>query len=76
MLKITLTRSLIGFAANQHRIARALGLGKTGSSVCQPDTPAIRGMIHKIRHLLTVETVVDTVAAKPGAVAAVIEGES
>ena len=28
MLKITLTKSLIGFAANQHRVARALGLGK------------------------------------------------
>ena len=66
MLKITLTRSLIGFAANQHRVARALGLRKTGSSVYQPDNDPIRGAIHKIRHLLTVETVADdSVPAKP-----------
>jgi len=67
MLKITLTKSLIGFAANQTRIARALGLGKTGSSVRQADTAPIRGMIHKIRHVLTVETVEDDAATAAGA---------
>jgi len=46
MLKITLSKSLIGFAANQHRVARALGLGKTGSTVYQADTAPIRGMLH------------------------------
>ena len=76
MLKITLTKSLIGFAANQHRIARALGLGKTGSSVFQADTAPIRGMIHKIRHVLTVETVSDDAAAQSKAVAVGANGSN
>ena len=34
---------------------RRLGLRKLGQTVEQPDTPAVRGMIHKVRHLVTVE---------------------
>lgn len=53
-LKITLTRSLIGRPADQRATVKALGLGKTNSSVEQEDTATIRGMIRKVEHLITV----------------------
>lgn len=56
-LKITLTRSLIGRPENQRATVKALGLGKTNSSVEQDDTAVIRGMIRKVEHLLTVEEI-------------------
>ena len=54
-LKITLKKSQIGFERSQGLTARALGLGKVGSSVTQPDNPAVRGMIRKLHHVLVVE---------------------
>ena len=56
-LKITLTRSLIGNKQDQRATVRALGLGKIGTSVVQEDNPTIRGMIHKVEHLVKVEEV-------------------
>lgn len=53
-VKITLTRSLIGFEKSQRLTAQALGLGKVGSSVTQPDTPSVQGMIQKLSHVVTV----------------------
>lgn len=58
-LKITLTRSLIGRPEDQRATVKALGLGKTNSSVVQEDTPAIKGMVRKVEHLVTVEEVQD-----------------
>ncbi len=55
MLKITLTRSPIGYAKDQRATAEALGLRKLHHTVVQQDTPSVRGMLHKIRHLVTVE---------------------
>jgi large subunit ribosomal protein L30 len=52
---ITLVRSTTGFKDNQEVVARGLGLRKLHSSVVRNDTPAIRGMIHKIRHLVEVK---------------------
>jgi len=57
MLKITLRKSLIGYEKDQRLTANALGLGKVGSSIVQPDNPAIRGMIKKLVHVLNVEAV-------------------
>lgn len=54
-LKITLTRSLIGYEKSQRLTANALGLGKVGSSVTQPDSAPIQGMIRKLAHAVTVE---------------------
>ncbi|HUK34013.1 MAG TPA: 50S ribosomal protein L30 [Vicinamibacterales bacterium] len=54
-VKITLVKSPIGFKDNQEKVVRGLGLRKLHSSVKLKDTPAIRGMIHKVRHLVTVE---------------------
>lgn len=55
-LKITLVRSAqCGVKKDQTATAKALGLRKIGDSVEQPDSPGIRGMIFKIKHLVNVE---------------------
>jgi len=54
-LRITYTTSAIGVKEDQKETVRRLGLTRLGQTVEQPDTPAIRGMIHKVRHLVTVE---------------------
>ena len=58
-LKITLTRSLIGRPEDQRATVKALGLGKMNSFSVQEDTPAIKGMIRKVEHLVTVEELQD-----------------
>ncbi len=58
-LKITLTRSLIGRPQTQRKTVKSLGLGKMNSSSVLPDNPAIRGQIHKVQHLVSVEEVND-----------------
>jgi large subunit ribosomal protein L30 len=55
-LKITLMRSTIGFDERQARVVEGLGLRRIRHSVVLPDTPETRGMILKVRHLVTVET--------------------
>lgn len=57
MLKITLTRGMVGKKETQKKVVQALGLGKYGSSVVHADSPTIRGMVTKVSHLVTVETV-------------------
>lgn len=54
-LKVTLVKSPIGRSADQHKTLRALGLGKVNSSHALPDNDATRGMIFKVKHLVTVE---------------------
>ena len=54
-LRVTWTKSAIGYAGRQKRTVRALGLKRLRHSVEHDDTPAIRGMIDKVRHLVTVE---------------------
>ena len=58
-LKITLTRSLIGRPENQRVTVKALGLRKLNSSIEQEDSATVRGMIHKVEHLVTVEELQD-----------------
>jgi len=53
-LQITLTRSLIGRPEDQRATCKALGLKKTNSAVIHSDTPAIRGMLKKVAHLVEV----------------------
>ncbi len=64
-LTITLKKSMIGFEKSQGLTARALGLGKVGSSVTQPDNGCVRGMIHKISHVLLVESDGSVVSTPP-----------
>jgi large subunit ribosomal protein L30 len=53
-LKITLRKSTIGFNKDQARVVEGMGLRRIGHSVELPDTPATRGMILKVRHLVEV----------------------
>ncbi|HLI49613.1 MAG TPA: 50S ribosomal protein L30 [Chthonomonas sp.] len=55
-LRITLRRSPIGYEKSQGLTLRALGLRHLHQTVEKADTPAIRGMINKVVHLVTVET--------------------
>ncbi len=56
-LKIKQIRSTIGCIEKQKRTIRALGLGKLQKSVIHSDSPSIRGMIAKVRHLVRWEEV-------------------
>ncbi len=57
MLKITQTRSIIEQLEAAKRTIKALGLGRPNYTVVKKDTPQIRGMIRKVRHLVSVEEV-------------------
>ena len=54
-LKITLIKSPIGYSTRQKNTVRALGLRRMGQTVEHGDTPAIRGMVDKVSHLIEVE---------------------
>ena len=56
-LRITYSTSSIGVKSDQKETVLRLGLRRLGQTVEQPDSPAVRGMIHKVRHLVTVEEV-------------------
>ena len=56
-VKITLTRSLIGYPKDQRATVKALGLGKIRTSVVKEDSASLRGMLHKVAHLVEVEEV-------------------
>ena len=53
-LKVTLIRSTIGFNETQAKTVQGMGLRKIRHTVELPDTPATRGMILKVRHLVEV----------------------
>jgi large subunit ribosomal protein L30 len=54
-LKVTQVRSAIGSKPKQRGTLRALGLGRIGKTNTLPDRPEIRGMLHKVPHLVRVE---------------------
>ncbi len=56
-LKVTQTKSTIGSQEGHKRTIRALGLKRIRDSRIHEDTSQIRGMIHKVRHLVKVEEV-------------------
>lgn len=64
-IRITLIKSPIGYAQDQKDTVRRLGLGKMWRSVEHEDNPAIRGMVHKVRHLVRVEELPEEGAAQP-----------
>jgi large subunit ribosomal protein L30 len=53
-LKVTLVRSPIGFNRTQGQTVEGMGLRRIRHTVELPDTPETRGMILKVRHLVTV----------------------
>ncbi|MFY9527317.1 MAG: 50S ribosomal protein L30 [Candidatus Acidiferrales bacterium] len=54
-LKIRWVRSSIGCPQNMRQTIRGLGLRRLHQIVERPDTPAIRGMVAKVHHLVEVE---------------------
>jgi large subunit ribosomal protein L30 len=56
-LRIKQVRSTIGRKADQGATIRALGLKRINDTVEQEDTPVIRGMIFKVKHLIEVEEI-------------------
>jgi len=56
-LKVTQRKSEIGGTSNQRNSLRSLGLKRIGDVVVKEDRPEIRGMVHRVSHLVTVEEV-------------------
>lgn len=56
-LKVTYSKSAIGYTQKQKGTIRALGLRKLNQVVEHEDNPVIRGMVFKVRHLVTVEEI-------------------
>ena len=54
-LRITWIKSGIGYAQVQKRTLKALGLNRLNQSAIHNDSPSVRGMINKVRHLVRVE---------------------
>lgn len=53
-IQVTLVRSPIGYEKSQKATVTALGLRKMHQTVEKADTPMVRGMINKVRHLVSV----------------------
>lgn len=58
-IRVTQRRSLIGRPQDQRRTVRALGLRRIGHSVVHDNTPSVRGMVFKVRHLVEIATAGD-----------------
>jgi large subunit ribosomal protein L30 len=54
-LKVTYVRSIIGQKPAAQKTIQALGLRRLHQTVELKDSPQLRGMVHKVRHLVTVE---------------------
>ncbi len=56
-VKVTLLKSAIGCPVAHKNVVKSLGLRRIRHTVELTDTPATRGMIHKVRHLVAVESI-------------------
>lgn len=56
-IRVTQIKSVIGAPADQKATVRALGLKRINDTVDQVDSPAVRGMIFKVKHLVKVEEI-------------------
>ena len=56
-LRITYTKSSIGYAQDQKDTIRALGLRRLHQTVELPNSGSVRGMVHKVQHLVKVEEI-------------------
>jgi large subunit ribosomal protein L30 len=55
VLRVTLVKSPIGYTKDQKATVRALGLRRMNQIVEHNDSPAVRGMLNKVIHLIKVE---------------------
>lgn len=56
-IKVTYTKSCIGYNKKEAKVLESLGLRKLNDTNVLPDNDAVRGMIFKVRHLVSVENV-------------------
>lgn len=56
-IKVTYTKSCIGYNKKEAKVLESLGLRKLNDTNILPDNDAVRGMIFKVRHLVSVENV-------------------
>jgi large subunit ribosomal protein L30 len=63
-LKVEQKKSTIGALRNQRDTLRSLGLKRIGDVVVKEDRPEVRGMVHAVRHLVTVTEVDEATNAK------------
>lgn len=54
-LRVTLIKSGIGYAQDQKKTLKALGLNRLHKSIVHNDNSSVRGMLDKVRHLIRVE---------------------
>jgi large subunit ribosomal protein L30 len=54
-LKLHYHKSKIGYPKDQGETVRSLGFTKLNQTIERPDTPSVRGMVYKVRHLVSVE---------------------
>lgn len=54
-IKVTLKRSPIGHPEKHRKVLIGLGLTKLNQTVVRADTPEVRGMVGKVRHMVAVE---------------------
>ena len=54
-LSIKLVKSGIGYSEDQKKTLKALGLRRLNQTVAHDDSASVRGMVNKVRHLVTVE---------------------
>lgn len=66
VIKITQTKSIINSLKDKHRpVMRALGFRKHQRTLYKKDTPQIRGMLHRVRHLVVWELVDESEVPNP-----------
>jgi large subunit ribosomal protein L30 len=76
MLRIELVKSPIGNNPRNRATVQALGLRNVHQVVVQPDNPSIRGMIHHVKHMLSVTVVEDAQPVAEVAAVAAVEPET
>jgi len=54
-IRVTYRKSAIGYAKDQKATIAALGLKRLHQTVEHEDSPTLRGMVHKVRHLVAVD---------------------
>ncbi len=56
-LRVTYTKSAIGYSKDQKDTIKALGFRRLNQTIERADNAALRGMLHKVQHLISIEEV-------------------
>lgn len=59
-IRLTYVKSAAGYPRDQQQTIRSLGFLRLNQTVEKPDTPDVRGMVNKVRHLVVIEGQTDT----------------